>query len=89
MSTVLDGLPTVSSDSARANWSRTLDWAQREPVTITYRGRVRAVIVDPTWFARARQALEDAEDLAAAEAALASSDPLVSHEGLKRELGFE
>ncbi|MDR1295656.1 MAG: type II toxin-antitoxin system Phd/YefM family antitoxin [Bifidobacteriaceae bacterium] len=89
MSAFLDNLPTISTDKARANWSRTLDQAQREPVTITHRGRARAVIVEPGWFAHARQALQDAEDVAEARAILASGEPLISHEDVKRELGLD
>ncbi|MDR1427611.1 MAG: type II toxin-antitoxin system Phd/YefM family antitoxin [Bifidobacteriaceae bacterium] len=79
----------VSSDAARAHWSQTLDIAQREPVTITHRGRPRAVMVEPNWFARAWQALEDVDDAAAARAARTEDEPRTPHSALVGELGLD
>ena len=64
----------------------------REPVTITHRGRERAVIVNPEWFQRAVEAIEDIEDIEAARAARAARDEPgepISHEDLMRELGLD
>jgi len=48
-----------------------------------------AVVVDPDFFERAVEALEDAEDVAAARAARTEPEPTVTHEELLRELGIE
>ncbi len=85
--------PTVghatSTAEFRSHLGEHIDAAQREPVTITSRGRARAVLVSPDFFDRALHALEDAEDVAAAEAARAEPEARVSHEELRRELGLD
>lgn len=65
-----------------------LDRVQREPLTITNRGRARAVVVSPDFFERAIRALEDADDVAAAAAARESDEPSISHADLLAELGL-
>ncbi|WP_330901877.1 prevent-host-death family protein [Corynebacterium propinquum] len=58
------------------------------PVTITSRGsRARAVVVSPSFFARAVAALEDQEDMHAAEIAREETEE-ISHDELKKELGL-
>jgi prevent-host-death family protein len=80
---------SVTSDRARTHWSETLDRVQREPVTITHRGRDRAVVVTPEWFQRALDALEDLEDIEAARAAREDTEPPISHSDLMKELGLD
>ena len=58
------------------------------PVTITsQRRRARAVVVSPSFFARAVAALEDQEDINAAEIAREEVEE-ISHDELKKELGL-
>lgn len=72
----------------RANQSKVLDDAQREPVEILSRGtRRRAVVVSPEFFDRALEALEDAEDARAAAAARGEQGR-VAHTELMNELGL-
>jgi prevent-host-death family protein len=80
---------TTSSNDARIHWAELLDNVRSEPVHINRRGRAVAVLVDPDFYERALEALEDAEDLAAARAAREDNEPLVSHEDLRRELGID
>ena len=55
---------SVASSEFRNSQSQLLEEAQRTPVVITSRGsRARAVVVSPTFFARAVEALEDLEDI--------------------------
>lgn len=79
---------SVAANDARTNWSVMLDQARIEPIEITRRGRPVGVLVSPDFFERAVDALEDAEDLAAARAAKDSTEPTISHEELMRELGL-
>ncbi len=79
----------VSTADFRSHLGEHFDAAQREPVTVTSRGRARGVLVSPDFFDRALRALEDAEDVAAAAAARAETEPRVSHEELRRELGLD
>ncbi len=80
------GMTTASLSEFRANQSRFIAAAQREPVSILSRGAVRrAVLVSPELFDRAMEALEDQLDLAAVQDA---EGDLVSHAQVLRELGF-
>lgn len=80
------GMTTASLSEFRANQSRFIAAAQREPVSIMSRGVVRrAVLVSPELFDRAMEALEDQLDLAAVQDA---EGDLVSHAEVLRELGF-
>lgn len=88
MSTQTFGATATAADF-RNHIAEHLDAAQREPVTITNRGRARAVVVSTDFYERALEALEDASDIAAAAAARAEDGPYVTHEDLMRELGIE
>lgn len=81
-------IKSVTSSEFRKTQSQLLEEAQRTPVVITSRGsRARAVVVSPAFFARAVEALEDLEDIRAAEIARQESAE-ISFEDLKKELGF-
>lgn len=79
-------MTSTSLSEFRANQSRFIAAAQREPVSIMSRGAERrAVLVSPELFDRAMEALEDRLDLAAAREA---ENDLVSHAEVLRELGL-
>lgn len=82
-------MKSLSSNEARQHWAELLDAVGSEPVYISRRGREVAVVVDIAFFRRAVEALEDAEDVAAAQAAREENEPTVSHEELLAELGIE
>lgn len=68
--------------------SHYLETVQREPVSILDGdNRRRAVVVSAEFFDRAVQALEDAADIPAADAARREHTE-VSHQQLKRELNL-
>jgi prevent-host-death family protein len=81
----------IPATVARQKWAQTLDAARREPVTITEYGRETVMLLDIETAHRALEALEDAEDGAAAvevETALARGDGTVPLEDVARELGL-
>ncbi|SDY54586.1 type II toxin-antitoxin system prevent-host-death family antitoxin [Herbiconiux ginsengi] len=78
----------IPASDARQRWAETLDGARREPVTITQHGRGTVMILDVEVGERALAALEDAEDVAAAQAALVEDEPRVSLEEIAKELGI-
>lgn len=78
----------VTTSEFRKEQSRYLDAAQREPVSLLSRGsRRRAVVVSPDFFDRVIEALEDKEDIRAAEAARLD-DEVMTHGELKAEFGL-
>lgn len=82
---------SVTATQARQRWAETLDDALREPVEITSHGRLVAVVMDAALAKRALQALEDAADVEAADAALAEAAagaPTVSLAEVAEELGI-
>lgn len=82
----------VSATVARQRWAETLDSARREPVRVLSHGRAVAVVMDPELAERALQALEDAEDMAAVDRALAATEagePTYSLKDVAAELGIE
>lgn len=79
---------SVTVSQFRKSHDQILAEAQRMPVTITsQRSRAHAVVVSPSFFARAVAALEDQEDIHAAEIAREETAE-IQHEVLKEALGF-
>lgn len=84
-------MTSIPATEARQRWAQTLQSAQRGPVVISQHGRDSVVIMEVEVARRALDALEAAEDAAAAEAALAEVDagaPSVRLEELAAELGI-
>jgi prevent-host-death family protein len=84
-------MTSLPATEARQRWAQTLENAHREPVTITQHGRASVVLLDSALAARALAALEDAEDAAAADAAMAETEggaPVVSLHDIAEELGI-
>lgn len=85
-------MTAIPATQARQRWALTLETARRAPVTITEHGRETVTIMDVELGRRALQALEDAEDAAAAaeaEAGVAAGEDTVSLEDVARELGID
>lgn len=82
-------MTSITLSEFRARQSDYIAAAQREPVEITSRGvGRRAVVVSPDFFDRALKALEDREDILAAEAARNESEPRTSHTEVMAEFGL-
>jgi antitoxin Phd len=78
----------LSATEAREHFSDALASAAREPVFITRHGKRIAALVTADFYERAIKAIEDAEDVAAAQAALDEDGESVSWEDVKAELGL-
>lgn len=78
----------ITITDARADLAETIKRARKKPIRITNRGKAQAVLVDPSLFEKMLEALEDAEDLAAYDAALADSEPGIPWEQVKKDLGI-
>jgi len=79
---------TMTATDFRSRIGEAMDTAQREPVTVTHRGRPRAVLVSAEFYERAMTAVEDIEDLAAVAASRDDTEPTVTLAELRAELGL-
>lgn len=80
-------MASISAADARRHWSETIDSARSAPVSITRNGREAVVLMDATLAARALAALEDAEDVAALDAAR-SEGGSIPWDDVKADLGL-
>ena len=78
----------VSVADARNNFSEIITQSQTEAVIIERRGQQVAVLVSPEQYERMMDALEDAEDVAAFDAAMAEEGPNIPWAQVKSDLGW-
>ncbi|WP_286310994.1 type II toxin-antitoxin system Phd/YefM family antitoxin [Agromyces mangrovi Wang et al. 2018] len=79
----------VSVADARSHLSDVIKRSQREAVVIERRGRRAAVVVSPEQYDRMLEALEDAEDAAAFDEAMAEEGENIPWDQVKQDLGWE
>lgn len=78
----------MTATDARERFSEALAASSREPVFITRHGKRVAALVTAEFYDRAIEALEDAEDIASARAALDEDGPSIPWEVVKADLGL-
>jgi antitoxin Phd len=78
----------MTSTDAREHFSEALAAAATHPVFITRHGKRVAALVTPDFYDRAIEALEDAEDVAAARAARAEDGDSIPWDVVKADLGL-
>ena len=81
-------MSSLSVADARKNFSDLLERSQTEAVFIERRGQRAAVVVSPEQYERMLDALEDAEDIAAFDAAMEEEGPNVPWAQVKADLGW-
>jgi antitoxin Phd len=77
----------VSVVDARNNFSDVIARAKDDAMFIERRGRRAAVVISPEQYERMMQALEDAEDAAAFDEAMAEEEPNIPCAQVKADLG--
>jgi antitoxin Phd len=82
-------MATIRVTDARAQFPHLLSTAQTEAVFLERRGKVEAVVVSAAQYERMMDALEEAEDIAAIDAALAEEGENIPWDQVKAELGWE
>jgi prevent-host-death family protein len=82
-------MATTRVTDARARFPDLLSTAQTEAVFLERRGKVEAVVVSLAQYERMMDALEEAEDIAAFDAALAEEGENIPWEQVVAELGWE
>ena len=78
----------MTATDAREHFSEALAASATEPVFITRHGKRVAALVTPEFYDRAIEALEDAEDIAAARAARDEPGESIPWEVVKADLGL-
>jgi len=81
-------MPHYAASRAREFFSEVVDTSQSEPVFIERRGEVAAVVISPSLYAKMLDALEDADDVAAFDEALAEEGDTIPWEQVKADLGW-
>lgn len=82
-------MSSVSVADARSHLSDVIARSQQEAVFIERRGQRAAVVVSPERYERMLEALEDAEDAAAFDEAMAEEGESIPWDQVKKDLGWE
>ena len=85
-------MPTeIPVTEARDRFSEVVETSSRQPVFLTKHGRRQAVVLSPAEYERLLETAEDAEDLAASDAAMAeiiAGAPTIPWAQVKADLGL-
>lgn len=82
-------MATMNISAARDNLPDAVELARTEAVFLERYGRRAAVLLSPERYDRLMTALEDAEDVAAFDAAIDEEGPNIPWEQAKADLGWE
>lgn len=81
-------MANINLSEARERLAAVIDTARTEAVTLDRYGEPAAVLISPERYAELLDAWEELEDIAAFDAALASSEPSLPWEQVKADLGW-
>lgn len=81
-------MSTISVTDARSNLPEVIEAAQTEAVFLERRGTLQAVVVSPQQYERMLTALEEAEDTAAFDEAMADEGENIPWALVKADLGW-
>lgn len=81
-------MSTISVTDARANLPEVIESARAGAVFLERRGRLQAVVVSPEQYERMLAALEEAEDVAAFDEAMADEGDNIPWDQVKSDLGW-
>ena len=82
------GMATIPVSEARDKLSEAVETAQSEAVFLERYGRPAAVLVSPARYDELMEALEDLEDVAAFDAAMAEEGEDLPWDQVKADLGW-
>ena len=78
----------ISVTDARAELPAVIARAKKKPVHIVKHGHTVAVLMNPELYEKAMDAMEELEDIAAFDAAVAAHEKTYPWDQVKRELGL-
>ena len=81
-------MSTLSITTFRANLTEAVETAQTEAVVLERNGRPAAVLVSPERYSELMDAMEELEDIAAVDAALATGGDPIPWDQVMRDLGW-
>ena len=81
-------MTSMSVSEAREKLAEIIDAAQSEAVVLERYGRPAAVLVSPERYAQLLEALEETEDVAAFDAAMAEKGKNIPWEQVRADLGW-
>jgi antitoxin Phd len=81
-------MSTISVTEARGRLPEVVDHSRTEAVLLEKRGTVVAVVVSPEFYHRALDALDEVEDVAAFDAAMAEEGPDLPWAQVRADLGW-
>ncbi|MCK0112848.1 type II toxin-antitoxin system Phd/YefM family antitoxin [Ornithinimicrobium sp. F0845] len=81
-------MSAISASEARKRFAAVIETAQHEAVFVERRGETEAVVISPAEYHRLMEAAEEAEDVAAFDAAMAEEGPNIPWEQVKTDLGW-
>lgn len=82
-------MATMNITAVREQLAEAVELARTEAVVLERYGRAAAVLVSPERYRQLMEALEDAEDVAAFDEAMADEGPSIPWEQVKADLGWE
>lgn len=78
----------ISVSKAREKLSEVVQMSQSEPVVLEHYGRPAAVVVSPEYYDELLEAFEEAQDVAAFDAAMSEEGSNIPWEQVKSDLGW-
>jgi antitoxin Phd len=78
----------ISVSKAREKLSEVVEMSQTEPVELEHYGRRAAILISPDRYDEMLEALEESQDVAAFDLALAESGDNIPWEQVKSDLGW-
>lgn len=84
----MTAMARMAVSKARENLSEALETAQGEAVVLERYGRPAAVLLSPERYEQLMEALEDIEDVAAFDAAMAEEGDNIPWDQVKADLGW-
>jgi antitoxin Phd len=78
----------ISLSKAREKLSEVVEMSQTEPVELEHYGRRAAILISPDRYDEMLEALEESQDVAAFDLALAESGDNIPWEQVKSDLGW-
>ena len=79
-------MKTLPLTDARRNLPSLIDKAEKEPILITRHGEEAAVLISPSFYEKALDAMEELEDIAAYDTAKARKESSVIWAATKRKI---